>query len=130
MPDRSVLFPAHSFLVVVKDAHGAETVLGGFVEATNLPRKVHGVHKAGDVTLKRGIVSSQALWNWLEAGAGGRRDFVLIQRGEAGIPLASWRLNRGLPVKYTGPTLSGKGSDVAIEELVLSFEGIEWIPPK
>ena len=30
-------------------------------------------------------------------------------------------------MKYTGPTLSAKGTDVAIEEFVLSAEGIDMV---
>ena len=39
-------------------------------------------------------------------------------------PVATWRLQGAMPLKYTGPTLVGKGGgDVAMEELVLSCEG-------
>jgi phage tail-like protein len=36
-----------------------------------------------------------------------------------------WKLFRARPTKYTGPGLNGKGTDVAIEELVLASERIE-----
>ena len=37
----------------------------------------------------------------------------------------SWKLTNTRPIKYTGPTLSGTATDVAIEELVLAAERIE-----
>ncbi len=37
----------------------------------------------------------------------------------------AWKLSNARPLKYTGPTLSGVGGDVAVEELVLSCERIE-----
>jgi hypothetical protein len=37
-----------------------------------------------------------------------------------------WRLKNAMPIKWTGPTLTGKGGgDVAIEELVLSVEMVD-----
>jgi hypothetical protein len=36
-----------------------------------------------------------------------------------------WRLTNSRPIKYTGPSLNGKGTDVAIEELVLASERID-----
>jgi hypothetical protein len=41
-----------------------------------------------------------------------------------------WVLQGCKPMKYTGPTLAGKGgTDVAMEELVLSVEGLEIEAP-
>ena len=37
----------------------------------------------------------------------------------------TWKLVNARPMKYTGPALNGKGTDLAIEELVLSSERIE-----
>ena len=36
-----------------------------------------------------------------------------------------WKLIGARPMKYTGPSLNGKGTDLAIEELVLAAERIE-----
>jgi hypothetical protein len=37
-----------------------------------------------------------------------------------------WTLHNAMPLKYTGPTLAGKGGgDVAMEELVLSVEELQ-----
>ena len=103
-------------------------------DADNHVRKVPGIHKVGDVTLKRGIVNSTSMWEWISqariAGPEGKPNAIITLRDEAGQPVQRWKLNRVLPMKYTGPTLAAKGGgDVAMEELVLSVEGIEITGP-
>ena len=42
-------------------------------------------------------------------------------------PVMSWKLHQVVLMKYTGPTLAGKGgTDVAMEELVLAAEGLDY----
>jgi phage tail-like protein len=133
MLNDSVLFPGQNFLITCENSAGVQTPLGGFEQAS-LPLKVKGMYKVTDITLKRGVVGSANLANWIEAarsaGTAGKRTAVLTQRDATGRPVISWRLSDASPKKYTGPTLGGKGSDVAIEELILSPESIELIPSK
>lgn len=96
----------------------------------NHVRKIGGVHKVSDVTLKRGIVDSSSVWDWVKearvAGPAAQRSVVITLLDEAQSPVQSWILRGVIPMKYTGPTLAGKGGgDVAMEELVLSAEGLE-----
>jgi phage tail-like protein len=98
-------------------------------ELENHVRKVPGVHKVADVTLKRGIVNSQDLWEWIDAvrtgGVNAQRQVVITLRDETGADVQTWTLRGVIPLKYTGPTLAAKGGgDVAMEELVLSAEGL------
>jgi phage tail-like protein len=38
----------------------------------------------------------------------------------------TWKLYNAVPMKYTGPTLNAKGgTDVAMEELVLTYERLD-----
>jgi phage tail-like protein len=88
----------------------------------------------GDVTLKRGIVNSKDLWEWIDdvrqRGVLGQRDVVVTLRDEIGQDVQSWVLRGVIPLKYTGPTLAAKGGgDVAMEELVLSAEALELEAP-
>jgi phage tail-like protein len=39
--------------------------------------------------------------------------------------ILEWNLLNARPMKYTGPALNGKSSDVAIEEIVLSVENVQ-----
>jgi phage tail-like protein len=99
-------------------------------EKENHVRKVGGVHKVTDVTLKRGILNSKSLWEWLAAtrtkGPDAQKSVTITLLDEAQKPVQSWVLRGVVPMKYTGPTLAGKGGgDVAMEEIVLSAEAME-----
>ncbi|MGG6297032.1 phage tail protein [Leptolyngbya sp. AN02str] len=102
------------------------------VDKENHVRKVPGVHKVGDVTLKRGIINSSDLWTWIQAvrrtGVLAKREVKITLQDETGEAVESWTLQGAFPLKYTGPTLAGKGGgDVAMEELVLASDGIELV---
>jgi phage tail-like protein len=93
-------------------------------------RKIPGSHKVGDVTLKRGVVDTSDLWAWITAtrttGVAAQRDVVITMLDESGKPMQQWKLRAVVPMKYTGPTLAGKGGgEVAVEELVLAAEAYE-----
>ncbi len=96
----------------------------------NHVRKVPGVHKVGDVTLKRGVINSESVWEWIRDvrsnGVNGQKDVSITLMDEARNPVQTWMLRNVIPMKYTGPTLAAKGGgDVAMEELVLAAEGME-----
>ena len=99
-------------------------------ELVNTVRKVPNTHKLDDVTLKRGLVGSTDLFNWLRGvrdGTADARDVTVMLLDEARSPVATWRLHRAQPKKWTGPTLAAKGGgEVAMEELSLTHEGIEY----
>jgi phage tail-like protein len=138
---RTTPFGVYTFLVSIiggKALGGFSAVSGSQIEvlpanyragneATNHPEKIRTLQKISDVTLKRGVVDSTELWNWIQAArtnaANAKRNVSITQRNEAGQALITWQLQAVVPVKYTGPSLAGKGGgDVAIEELVLSSE--------
>lgn len=93
--------------------------------------KIPGIHKAGDVTLKRGVIGAQNLWNWLDEVRQGklsakRNVSIKLLNEDRSETVVTWRLKNAMPIKWTGPTLTGKGGgDVAIEELVLSVEMVD-----
>jgi len=148
MADRTTPYGAFNFLVNLNGPIGEDQPLGGFSDVSGLTseitiseyrngndrpnhvRKIPGVHKTGDVTLKRGIVNSTDLWEWIAQtqlqSVGAKRTVVITLRDEAGNPVQKWTLGGAVPMKYTGPTLAGKGGgDVAMEELVLSSESLD-----
>jgi phage tail-like protein len=94
----------------------------------NHVKKIPLMHKVGDVTLKRGVVDSNEFFTWIkqtrEQGFKAKRDVVITLKDETGKPVRKWSLQSVIPLKYTGPTLAGKGGDMAMEELVLSAEGL------
>jgi phage tail-like protein len=99
-------------------------------EKENAPRKMMGLSKVSDVTLKRGVIGMVDLYQWLNDVRSGSHDQlktvkIHLQNEERSATAMTWKLMNARPIKYTGPSLSGKGSDVAIEELVLACERIE-----
>jgi phage tail-like protein len=142
-------YGAFNYLVTISPEAGNE-VLGGFSEVSGLGtevtyadyregtdprnriRKVPLTYKGTDVTLKRGLIASLDLWQWTElvrTGDQGARATVVIelQSENKQETVASWKLVNARPSKWTGPTLTAQGgSDVAMEELTLVCEDIEF----
>ncbi|SMF27539.1 conserved hypothetical phage tail region protein [Alteromonadaceae bacterium Bs31] len=148
MADRTAPYGAFNFAVNLNGPNGPDSPLGGFSDVSgigseitlseyrngnekeNHVRKIPGTHKVSDITLKRGIVNSEDLWDWLKQvqreGPAGQRTVSITMRDEAGDDVQTWVLRNVVPTKYTGPTLAAKGGgDVAMEELVLAAEGID-----
>jgi phage tail-like protein len=100
-------------------------------EGVNHPRKINGVYKVGDITLKRGLMGALDLYQWIDQVRTGdltaKRNITIQLRDETGVnTVLTWRLTNARPMKYTGPSLNAKtGTDVAIEELVLSCEDLK-----
>lgn len=99
-------------------------------EPVNRVRKVIGMHSFGDVTLKRGLIGVLDLWEWGRQARDGdqaaARNVTIQMMDEAhnGVVM-TWRLTNARPMRYTAPSLNAKsGTEVAIEELVLSVEGM------
>ena len=96
----------------------------------NSPIKVTGTYKVPDVTLKRGLMGFLDLYRWLDEVRNGSQEQLrtvkidLMSEDRATVAM-SWKLVKARPIKYTGPSLNGKGTDVAVEELVLASERIE-----
>lgn len=94
----------------------------------NTPIKVNTLTKIPDVTLKRGVIGDNDLYDWFARVSGGELDHKevkidLLAEDRSG-PVVSWKLRGARPMKYTAPTLNAKGNEVAIEELVLAAESI------
>jgi phage tail-like protein len=113
------------------EIHVAEYRAGNWSD--NSPIKVNGSYKVPDVTLKRGVIGELAtLHEWLKAvrdGGNGsdvlKQVTIVLMAEDRVTEVQTWTLTNARPMKYTGPSLTGKGTDVAIEELVLASEHIE-----
>jgi phage tail-like protein len=84
-----------------------------------------------NITLKKGLGAGMALWKWhygFTEGKGKRRDGVIVLLTDLHVPNNIWYFRRGLPVKYTGPTLNATQSNVAIESIEIAHEGIFQVP--
>jgi phage tail-like protein len=99
-------------------------------------RKLNGLNKYGNITLKWGITDSMELANWhqlvvddntpLDAA---RRTVVIRVQNEAGEDKAAFEIIKAWPCKYDPSDLNAKGNEVAIDMLELCNEGIKRINP-
>ena len=144
MANRNTPYGAFNYLV----NFDGDELLGGFSDVSgigteitvaeyrngndkeNHVRKLGGVHKVGDVTLKRGILDSKLLFDWIAQartqGPAAQKSVTITLLDESQAPVQTWVLRGVIPMKYTGPTLAGKGGgEVAMEEIVLSAEALE-----
>lgn len=92
-------------------------------------QKLPGLARYPDVTLRRGIIGSLDLYKWIDEirnGSSSSSRTVTIQLlSEDRVAVVTWKFLRAWPSKYSGPHLNAEGTDVAIEELVLSYERLE-----
>ncbi|MCK9621357.1 MAG: phage tail protein [Methylobacter sp.] len=80
-----------------------------------------------NITLKKGIGSGTELWDWhygFVEGRGRRRDGIIALLTDLRVPNNIWYFRRGLPAKYTGPSLNSTQNNVAIESIEIVHEGI------
>jgi phage tail-like protein len=95
-------------------------------------RKLSGLTKFGNITLKWGITDTMEIYNWrqqiIDTGAeGARRNMSIILIDEAGSDKARWDITRAWPTKYDPPDFSAKGNEVAIETLEIVHEGFKRV---
>jgi len=92
-------------------------------------RKLPGLIKYGNVTLKWGTTDSLDLYNWRKQVEQGkmedaRRNMAIILLDDEGSPAGRWEFTDAWPSKYDAPDLSAKGTDIAIETLEIVCEGM------
>jgi phage tail-like protein len=139
-------YASYNFQVIVTNvSNDPIAVKGAFTEASGLEleiapieyrtgaeditvRKIPGLKKFTNITLKRGITGDIAFWTWIVEALNGK-----VRRTAGSIVLLDenrqesmrWNFDRGWPTKYTGPTLSATKNEIAMETLVLAVEKLE-----
>ena len=93
-------------------------------------RKITGINKATDVTLKRGVISSADLCQWLDQIRNGDRRAhrtvtVQLQNEDHTQVVQTWKLLRAHIIKHVSGPFNAKGTDIAIEELTLAYDRIQ-----
>jgi phage tail-like protein len=99
-------------------------------EKENSVRKITGLNKATDVTLKRGVIGSLSLYQWLDQIRNGdqnatRTVTVQLQSEDHTEVVQTWKLLRARIIKHVSGPMNAKGTGVAMEELTLSYERLE-----
>ena len=90
-------------------------------------RKLPGLVKYSNITLKRGLTDDVDFQNWRQDAVDGkvqRRNGSIILRDTTGAEVARWNFREAWPSKWTGPSFNATGNEVAIETLELAHEGV------
>jgi phage tail-like protein len=101
-------------------------------EGTDPPhvRKLPGLTKFANITLKRGLTDSLDLYHWYKqviAGQTSRRQVAIVIADETGADHARFVVSEAWPAKYEPSELNAAGNEVIIETLELVNEGIERV---
>ena len=97
-------------------------------EQQGTTRKLPGLIKYSNITLRRGYSKDSKLWEWRKKVIDGktqRTSGTITLLDEARQPALQWNFRMGWPSKWDGPSLNGKTSEIAIEMLEIANEGIE-----
>jgi phage tail-like protein len=143
-PTERYPYPAYNFKVNVTNVDTGETVSGSFSEVSGLTvdvqpieyrdgtddttvRKVRGLRKLSNITLKRGISGHVGFWRWVLDGVNGdanRQQGYIALLNEDRAEVMRWNFKQAWPTKYTGPSLNAKTSEIALETLELAVEDL------
>jgi phage tail-like protein len=91
-------------------------------------RKLPGMVKYSNITLKRGITDDASLWEWRKTVIDGkvqRKNGSIILLDDTGEEKLRWNFREGWPTKWTGPSFNATGNEVAIETLEIVHEGLD-----
>lgn len=90
-------------------------------------RKLPGLRKFSNITLKRGYTQDRALWAWynnIAIGVSDRRDVTITLLNEQRQPVVRWFCEAAWINKIEGPALKATGNEVAMESVELVHEGL------
>jgi phage tail-like protein len=139
-------YPASSFQVTIQGVlDDGRSVRGSFAEVSGLEvtitpieyrngseditvRKLPGLKKFTNITLKRGAIGDLTLWQWIKTvmdGRAQRADGTITLLDESRQPVMVWKFRRAWPCKWSGPSLNAKSNDVAIESIEICHEGLD-----
>lgn len=133
-------YPGCRFYVMVDgEPQGIFTEVGGlqiemdvmdYQEGGNngFVHRLPGVTRVSNLTLKRGMTSSNELYKWCAEIASGqftRKHISVVMFGSAGDEWMRWNIINAYPVKWVGPQLFATDKATAVETLELAHEGIE-----
>lgn len=99
-------------------------------EGTDMPlsvRKLTGLRKYSNITLKRGYTQNEDLWKWYRNvinGVSDRRNGAIVLQDEQHNDVLRWTFVNAIICKWEGPTMNATSNDVAIETIEICPEQI------
>ncbi len=91
-------------------------------------RKLPGLRKYSNITLKRGFTTNEDLWDWYKNilnGVDDRRNGAIVLQDEQHNDVLRWEFQNGWITKWEGATMNATSNDVAIETIEIVHERIE-----
>jgi conserved hypothetical phage tail region protein len=102
----------------------------------NTPRKLPGLSKYGNITLKWGIVTDREMFDWMATVAGtntqnptgiARKKLTITLITDDGSDGPQWEVINAWPTRYTAPDFNGLGGEIAFESVEIAHEGLDRI---
>ena len=93
-------------------------------------RKLPGLRKYANITLKRGYTQNRELWDWRKTTIDGlteRKAGAIILLDEAREPQLRWEFAEGWVSKYEGPAMNSTANEAAIESLEIAVEDVRLV---
>jgi phage tail-like protein len=96
---------------------------------TTMVHKLPGLTKYSNITLKWGLTDSRELYDWFHDVTQGtitrKTGSIVVNDIDGVTEKVRWNFYNAWPTKWTGPTFTAKGNDVAIDTLELAVERVE-----
>jgi phage tail-like protein len=96
----------------------------------NSKRKLPGLQKFPNITMKRGVFKETKFYKWIAVLPGSKKfpvDIVIEQFDEKHKLVVAYHLTNAWLYKIEGPALKADGNEVLIESIELSHEGVELV---
>jgi phage tail-like protein len=100
-------------------------------EGSDIPlhtRKLTGLRRFANLTLRRGFTTSRELWNWYSNilnGVPDRRNGAVVLQDELHNDVLRWEFTGGLIARWEGPAMNATTNEVAIEAIEIAVERVE-----
>ena len=106
-----------------------EVVEGGINDHVHV---LPGPLKSGRLTLKRGIIFTSFMWEWLHVGmydvSVKRLPIVIVLYSLGGIPTRTWAISDAYPVKWSASELRSDSNEAAVETVEFAHNGLVFVP--
>lgn len=138
--NRNDPFAQFNFLIQVDGQDvGGFTEVGGLAAESDVieyregkdlatKRKLPGLRKYSNVTLKRGYTTNDVLWKWRKTTEDGQTErksnVTIILLNEERKPVLRWIIRDAWISKYEGPALNSTTNEAAIEAIEIAHEGL------
>jgi phage tail-like protein len=127
------------YVMIDKVAHAVFTEVSGLQVETEVMEYPEGgnngfVHrlpgrtKVSNLTLKRGMTSTNDLFKWymeIARGKISRRNLSVVMYDPAGVEVMRWNFINAYPVRWSGPAFMADPARSAVETLELAHDGMQ-----